>query len=53
MERELRRRFEHMEERLVMVHDEVRTLWALVEKQRRRMDAIQRRLTGVKRSKRR
>ena len=50
---ETRRRFEDVECKLNEVHCEVFTLWGIIEQQRRKIEALQKRVTGIARSARR
>ena len=49
---ETRRRFEDVECKLSEVH-EVFTLWGIIEQQRQKIEALQKRVTGIARSARR
>ena len=50
---ETRRRFEDVECKLSEVHCEVFTLWGMIEQQRRKIEALQKRVGGIARSARR
>ncbi len=44
---ETRRRFEDVEGKLNEVHSEVFTLWGFVEKQRRQIETLQKKVAGL------
>ena len=47
---ETRRRFEDVECKLNEVHCEVFTLWGMLEQQRRKMEALQKKVTALTRA---
>ena len=44
---ETRRRFEDVESKLNEVHSEVFTLWGVIEKQRRQIETLQKKVAGL------
>ena len=47
---ETRRRFEDVESKLNEVHSEVFTLWGIIEEQRRKIEALQKKVAAMTRA---